>query len=381
MGKIIIAPDSFKGSASSKEVGEFIERGIRRVDSNVLIKKFVIGDGGEGTVASLLDNNRGEKVSVTVVGALGNKIKAEYAILDEKFAVIEVASSSGMNQINDSNDQNPFCTTTFGLGELIKDALGKGVKKIFIGLGGSATNDAGIGMAQALGGSFLTEEKKEIGYGAQGIKKLVNVDLTHMDKRLRSVEIIGLSDVQNPLCGKNGASYIFGPQKGAKSTELAELDGLLYKFSEIVKKQLGIDTAKKCGAGAAGGLGYGLTVFFRSILKSGIDEILSLIKFEEALQKADLVITGEGKMDGQSLFGKAPFGVAKLAKKYNIPTIAVVGSAGWDATKMYSQGIDLIIDTVIHPMDLVEALQNAPCLIEIAGETAYRAFSLVKREQ
>ncbi|GER67949.1 glycerate kinase [Weizmannia acidilactici] len=378
--KIVIAADSFKGSASSMEVENFIEKGIRRVAVNVEIVKIPIADGGEGTVDSLVSACKGKYVYEKVTGPLGNKVKAKYGMLYGNTAIIEMAEASGLQYV-DKTTMNPFKTTTYGTGELIRSALGRGAKTIYVGLGGSATNDGGAGMAEALGVSFKDKKGREIRLGAEGVNEIETIDVSHLDPRFADVEIIGLTDVTNPLCGKNGASFIYGPQKGAKAEDLPMLDGILFRYAEKIKEQLGMDVADAKGAGAAGGLGAGLLAFCGAKLERGIAKVLELVNLEQHVKDADLVITGEGKIDNQSVNGKAPIGVAQLAKKYGIPVIAVAGSADDDLQAVYEHGIDLVIDAVPKPIALNEAIANAEKLITNAGETAYRAFCLAKRAE
>lgn len=375
--KIVIASDSFKGSASTIEVANFIEKGIRTLDQAVDIIKIPIADGGEGTVDSLVIGCKGEYRYVDVIGPAGNKINAKYGLLNSDIAIIEMAQASGLHLV-DEETKNPFETTTFGTGELIKSALDQGAKQIYVGLGGSATNDGGVGMVQALGGSFKDRNGQEVGFGANGVKSIETIDLTQLDKRLGDVQIIALSDVTNPLCGEKGASYVYGPQKGASADDVKVLDDILCEYGDKIKDQLGIDIVDEAGAGAAGGLGAGLMAFCHAKLDRGINKILEIIDLEGKLKDADLVITGEGRMDDQSLNGKAPIGVATVAKKYNIPVVAIVGSADYDLHEVYKHGIDLVVDTVIKPMPLSEAIDNVEKLITNAGETAYRAFCLKK---
>lgn len=373
MKKIVIAADSFKGSASTIEVENYIEQGIRHIDKQVEIVKIPIADGGEGTVDSLVLAFHGEYKYVDVIGPSGNEIRAKYGMLDAQTAIIEMAEASGLHLVS---ELNPFKTTTYGTGQLIKAALDQGAKTIYVGLGGSATNDGGVGMAQALGASFRDKDGKEIGYGADGIKNLETIDVSNLDRRLQNVEIIGLSDVTNPLCGKNGASHVYGPQKGATEKDVEVLDRILAHYGNLIKEQVGIDIIYKAGAGAAGGLGAGLMTFCNAHLEPGITKILDILNIESHLKEADLVITGEGKIDSQSLNGKAPVGVAKLAKKYHVPVIAIVGSADYDIQEVYNHGIDLVIDTIIKPMSLDEAISNVGKLLMIAAESAYRAFQI-----
>ncbi|MCM3570577.1 glycerate kinase [Neobacillus mesonae] len=376
--KIVIASDSFKGSASSLEIAEFIEKGIRRVQSNADVLKLPLADGGEGTVDALVNALNGQYVEKVVTGPLGEKVKAKYGIINQDIAVIEMAEASGLTLIP-SHERNPFKATTYGTGELIKSALDHGVKEILIGIGGSATNDAGAGMAQALGVALADNEHQEIGYGAESVARVEKIDTSAIDPRIKNTKMTILSDVTNPLCGENGASYVYGPQKGASSEDVVKLDAILKRFGELVERTLGIEMMNKKGAGAAGGLGAGLMAFCNGQLHSGIDRILDIINLEEQVKEADLVITGEGMMDFQSVQGKAPIGVAKIAKKHNKPVIAIVGSEGYHANEVYEHGIDLVIDIINKPMSIEEAMNHVGELAEIAGEKAIRAFCLQKK--
>lgn len=373
--KIVVAPDSFKGSATTTEVSDFIEKGIRKVQPNATVIKLPLADGGEGTVAALVIAAKGIYIEKEVTGPLGEKVKAKFGLINKDVAVIEMAEASGLTLVK-NEERNPFKTTTYGTGELIKAALDQGVKEIYIGIGGSATNDGGAGMAQALGVSLKDKKGKEIGYGAEALENIDSIDISNIDSRIYNTEITVLSDVTNPLCGKNGASYIYGPQKGASNKDVERLDEILKQYGKRLEATLQKNIIDEKGTGAAGGLGAGLLAFCHAKVNSGIDMILEMIKLEEHVRDADLVITGEGTMDYQSVNGKAPLGVAKIAKKYNVPIVAIVGSEGSDLEKVYHNGIDLIIDIVNKPMNLEEAIKNVAKLTENAGEKAIRAFRL-----
>lgn len=375
---IVIATDSFKGSASSLEVAGFIEKGIRRVTPGANIVKLPLADGGEGTVEALTSTLEGRYVEREVTGPLGEKVKAKFGIINDRIAVIEMAEASGLTLIKEE-DKNPFITTTYGTGELIKAALDFDVKEILIGIGGSATNDGGVGMAQALGGSFKDADNLEIPFGARALEKIQYIDLAGLDKRLDHTKITVLSDVTNPLCGENGASFVYGPQKGASSSEeIQELDSLLRSYGEKLEEKLGRTFIDVVGSGAAGGLGAGLMAFCNAEVNSGIEKILEIIRLREYVESADLVITGEGKMDFQSVQGKAPIGVAKIANAFKVPVVAVVGSEGDQANQVYKHGIDLVIDIINKPMKIQEAMKNVEKLTEDAGEKVMRAYLLRK---
>lgn len=349
--KIIIAPDSFKGSLTSIEVSDAIELGIKEVSPHAEIVKIPIADGGEGTVQCLVSATGGKIFHKEVTGPLGSKVLAYYGVLgDGKTGVIEMAAASGLPLVPE-NKRNPLITTTYGTGELIKATLDRGCSKLIIGIGGSATNDGGAGMLQALGVRLLDEEGKDIGFGGRELKRIAKIDISQMDERLRHVEILVASDVKNPLCGPNGASYVYGPQKGATPEMVKELDEALAHFAEIIKRDLGKDVKDMPGAGAAGGLGAGLIAFLHARLKPGIELIMETLKFEEAVVNADLVITGEGKIDTQTVYGKVPVGIANVAKKYNVPVLAIGAIVEGDPGIFKSHGIDYVIE--IYPtMDI-----------------------------
>ena len=357
--KIIIAPDSFKESLSSKEVANAIEMGFKTVYPHATYIKIPVADGGEGTVHALVDSTKGKIINTTVKNPIGKNINSYYGILgDQKTAVIEMATACGLDLLKE-NEKNPMLTSTYGFGELILDALNKGIISFILGLGGSATNDAGVGMLQALGVRFLDKEKKEIGFGAQYIKEIKYIDTKNLDTRLKDIKFKVACDVTNVLCGKNGATHIFGPQKGANEHMIKELDSSLYDFALLCEKKFERKTKIIKGCGAAGGLGFGLITFLNASLLSGIDIVLNRINLNEHLKDASLVITGEGKMDAQSARGKAPVGVALRAKKYNVPVIAICGALEEGYEVVYDYGIDAVFDTVPTVLSLDETLKNA----------------------
>lgn len=373
--KVVIASDSYKGSCSTLEVAEAIEKGIRKICKDVEVIKIPVADGGEGTVDTLVMGTGGRYEEVEVIGPLGEKIKSKYGILEGNIAVIEMAAASGLTLVSEK-ERNPMITTTYGTGQMIKAAMDKGCKKIFVGIGGSATNDGGVGMAQALGVSFKDHEGKEIGYGAGELNGLKDIDTTNIDKRLTSTEIIVISDVVNPLCGENGASSVYGPQKGATPEMIKELDKNLKHYATVIKESLGKDIINIPGSGAAGGLGAGLIVFCNAQLHPGIEKVLDITDIDGHLVDADLVITGEGRIDSQSIYGKVPVGVARRAQKYDVPVIAIVGSVGEGASAVYSHGVDAIMDIITRPMTLKDAIENAPALIEETAENVMRMLNL-----
>lgn len=373
--KVVIAADSFKGSASTIEVEEYIERGINKVNPAVTIVKVPVADGGEGTVDALVIGCKGAYRYADVTAPQGNRVKAKFGIIHEHIAVLEMAEASGLALV-DVEKHDIYTATTYGTGELIRSALDCGVKEIYIGIGGSATNDGGVGMAQALGVSFKDAAGNEIPLGATGLGNIETIDVSEIDPRLKAVKITVLSDVTNPLCGEKGASSVYGPQKGASKEAVKKLDASLLHYGETIRSQLGIDIIDTPGAGAAGGLGAGLMVFCDAESYSGIEKVLAILDIESHFQDADLVITGEGRIDAQSLYGKAPVGIARMAKKYKLPVIAIVGSSGDDLGPIYETGIDLILDIVNKPMQLAEAIANTETLITNTGESAFRAFLL-----
>ncbi len=358
--KIVIASDSFKESMSAAEVCQGIEEGFRRVDPSADFVKIPIGDGGEGTALSLVNATGGKVIRLPVTGPLGNRLNGFYGISgDGKTAFIEMAAASGLHLVP-SDRRNPMITTTKGTGELIIDALNHGVKHIILGLGGSATNDGGIGMAAALGARFLDQNGKELSPRADLLGKLASIDITSLDKRLNNVKIEAACDVDNPLTGKKGASVVFGPQKGATKEMVQILDENLANYGRVLEKCLGKPVKDIPGAGAAGGLGAAVVAFLDGKLKKGIDIVLDFAKFDHHLLNADLVITGEGKIDSQTVYGKAPAGVAERAKKHGIPVIAVAGSLGSDYEAVFDHGIDAAFSIVQGVTTLPEALKHGP---------------------
>ena len=353
--KIVVAPDSFKGSLTAMEVSDAIEQGIREIFPEAEIVKIPMADGGDGTVQCLVNATGGKILREKVTGPLGNEVLASYGILgDQKTAIIEMAEASGLTLVPE-NKRNPLITTTYGTGQLIKSALGQGCRKMIIGIGGSATNDGGAGMVQALGAKLLDKDGEEIGFGGGELKKVFRIDTKCLDNRLSETKVLIASDVSNPLCGSQGASRIYGPQKGATPEVIEELDESLAYFAGIIKRDLNKDVKDIPGAGAAGGLGAGLIAFLDAELRPGIEIIIEIVKLEQAIQDADLVITGEGKIDSQTIYGKAPIGVAKIAKKYNVPVIAVAAIIGDDADIVHQYGIDTLLKISEPPMNLNES--------------------------
>lgn len=373
---IVLAPDSFKESMTAKEVCEAMERGIRKATSQIRCIHVPMADGGEGTMQSLVDATGGRVYSKEVVGPLGNNVVAEYGILGNgEIGVIEMASASGIHLV-DSEKRNPLITTTFGTGQLIKACLDKRVKKLLIGIGGSATNDGGAGFIQALGGRLLDENGDDLSYGGGALAKLHTIDLSNLDERLKYVSVEVACDVNNPLCGKEGASYVFGPQKGATREMIEILDQNLSHYAEVIKEQLGKDVISKAGAGAAGGLGAGLMAFLDVKLKSGIEMVIEYANLEEKVRDADMVWTGEGSIDFQTQYGKTPLGVAMIAKKYNKPVIALAGRVGNDIDVLYDKGIDAIFGIMRGVTSIEEALVKGPENVEKTSENIIRLLNI-----
>jgi glycerate 2-kinase len=371
--KIVIAPDSYKGSLSSIEVANFMEQGVRKVVPEADVVKIPIADGGEGTVEAMIRAVGGTYREVEVIGPLGHPLTAKYGILtDQTTAVIEMAAASGLTLVPEEA-RNPLLTTTFGTGQLIRDALKQGCRKIIVGIGGSATNDGGVGMAQALGVRFLDASWQNIGLGGGSLGHLHSIDMSDLEPLIASCELIAASDVTNPLGGPNGASVVFGPQKGATPEMVELLDSNLLHFSRIIQSQLGIDISSVPGGGAAGGLGAGLMAFTNARIARGIDLILEAANFEETVRNADLVLTGEGRTDSQTAYGKTPVGVATLAKKHNKPVICISGSVTTDVDTFHELGLDVVIGAVQAPMSLEAAIQQAPQLIRQATSAILRA--------
>lgn len=372
MTKYVVAPDSFKESMTAKEVCDAMERGIKQANPAVEVVKVPMADGGEGTVDSLVDATNGQRVTVEVTGPLGNKISAYYGILGNgTTAVIEMAKASGL-EIVEKKKRNPMITTTFGTGELIRGALDHDVKEIIIGLGGSSTNDGGSGMAQALGAKLLDQNNHQISFGGGNLDKLDRIDISNLDSRLQDVKIILASDITNPLIGKDGASRVFGPQKGATPEMVEKLENNLQHYAKIIKRNLNKDVASVSGAGAAGGLGAGLMAFTTCEMRRGVDLAIEVTKLEEKIRDADYVFTGEGGTDFQTKFGKTPYGVAKLGKKYHKPVISLAGYLGEGIDSLYSEGFTAIFGIIPGACDLSTALKNGPSNVARTTENIVR---------
>lgn len=377
--KIIIAPDSFKGSISAISAANAIEKGIKRAgdfyNNDYEIIKVPMADGGEGTVDAAIGVMQGRKIQTRVLDPLAREIDSYFGILKNNTAVIEMAAASGLHLLHE-HEKNIMKTTTYGTGQLIKAALDRGCRNIIIGLGGSATNDGGVGMAQALGIKFLDTKGKELGFGGGNIKHLKAIDISGIDKRIKDTEIIVASDVRNPLCGPKGASAVYGPQKGATPEMVKVLDDNLKHLATIMEKDLNKKVKNIPGAGAAGGLGAALIAFLDAEIQSGIDIIMGLSNFEQLVKNCDLVITGEGSTDYQTMFGKVPYGVGQVAKKYNKTVICISGSLKKGYEKLYNEGITALFSISPGPISLKESIERGDILLEKASENIMRILFL-----
>ena len=374
--KAVIAIDSFKGSLSSSEAGEAASRAIRYVFPEADIVQFPLADGGEGTVDALTEGLAGRIIATEVTGPLGKQESSRYGIIsDGRIAVIEMADAAGLTMVPMAL-RNPLNTTTYGLGELIVQAMDNGCREFIIGIGGSATNDAGIGMLSALGAGFFQADGQRAGITGGSVKDVVRIDLTELDSRIRECTFHIACDVNNPLCGDSGCSAVYGPQKGATPDIVREMDEAIAKFAGLARRQYGITGAELPGAGAAGGLGYAFHGFLGGSLEPGAKLVLNVLGIEDELKNADILITGEGRMDSQTAMGKAPAEVAQLAKTVNpsIKTIAVCGCAAPDADVVNKAGIDAYFPILHQVMSLDEAMDKA-----VAERNLYQTLVQVMR--
>jgi len=372
---ILVAPDSFKDGLSASEVSRIISEAISAVIPSASIRKIPISDGGEGLLEALLTPLQGTLVSVSVKDPLHRTIEASYGLVDQgKTAIIEMATASGLELLS-IEERNPLITSTYGTGELIKNALDKGCTKIIIGLGGSATNDGGIGMIKALGGLFLDQYNQEIADGGGALSTLHSIDLSGLDKRLQQVAIVCACDVDNPLTGPSGASYVYAKQKGASDNMLAVLDSNLSNYATVIKATLNKDLEHISGTGAAGGTAMGLLAFLDATLTPGIALITELLHLEKHIKEAQLVVTGEGKIDIQTLHGKTIMGIASLAKKHSIPVLVFTGSIGHGISEIYDQGVTAIFSIVSEPMSLETAIKNASELLKTSVTNVFTSLN------
>ncbi len=374
--KILIAPDSFKDCLPASEVALSIELGILKVFPDAEIIKIPLADGGEGTVEALVNATGGKIINIQVHDPLMRKIDSFFGILgNSKTAIIEMAAASGIELLTEK-ERNPWLTTTFGTGELIKAALDFGCQTILIGIGGSATVDGGAGMVQALGVELLDKQNKSIAKGGKGLAQLNTINTDTLDVRLKGGKIWVACDVKNPLLGKNGAAKVYGPQKGANPEIINKLEQNLAHYSEVIETQLGIAIANIPGTGAAGGLGAGFMAFLNAELKPGFELISEIVHLAEQIVNADLVITAEGKIDYQTRFGKTPAGVAGIAKNFNKPLLAFAGSLGPRVESLNELGFTSIIPITDKPMSLQESITNAGELLQDAAERTMRILKL-----
>ena len=354
--KVVIAIDSLKGSLSSMEAGMAIKDGIlaAKPDAEVIVKP--LADGGEGTTDALIEGMNGERIDLTVTGPMHTPVDAYYGYLkDTNTAVMEMASAAGITLVPDS-EKNPLLATSYGVGEMINDAIQRGCRNFIIGIGGSVTNDGGIGMLKALGVRFLDENDEDAGEGGQALAKVARIDVSGMNPLLKECHIQVACDVNNPLCGENGSTYVYGPQKGVTEDMKKTLDEAMAHFARVTSETLENDYLNTPGAGAAGGLGYAFLAYTGAALTPGIELILDAVGLEEELSSADVVVTGEGRLDFQTAMGKAPVGVARLAKKYNAKVIAFAGSVTKEATACNKEGIDAFFPILRSVCTLAEAM-------------------------
>lgn len=379
--RAVIAIDSLKGSLSSIEAGQAIAEGIRKVDAKADVVIRPLADGGEGTVEALVCGMNGTLQHVKVTGPLGEPVVCEYGIIDEtKTAVIEMSGAAGITLVPDAK-KNPLYTTTYGVGEVIRDAIEKGCRRFIVGIGGSATNDGGIGMLQALGYGFLNKDGQQVPFGAIGLKELETITDTYVLPELAECEFKIACDVTNPLCGENGCSAVYGPQKGANPSMIMEMDKWLRYYAALAKEKFPKANLNEPGTGAAGGLGFAFLTFTNAVLESGIKIVLEETKLESYVKGADVVVTGEGRLDFQTAMGKAPVGVAGLAKKFDIPVLAFAGSVTKDATECNKNGIDAFFPILRGISTLEDAMkpENAKQNLTDTAEQAFRLFNICRQ--
>ncbi len=374
--KVVVAIDSFKGSLSSLEAGEAIKCGILKANPNAEVCVRPLADGGEGTVEALALGMGGKLVTITVTGPLGKPVDCVYGILEEsKTAIIEMSGAAGITLVPDEK-RNPLHTTTYGVGEVIKDAISKGCRHFIVGIGGSATNDGGIGMLQALGYGMLDKTGTQVAFGAKGIKELVTITDDSVIPELKECSFRIACDVTNPLCGKVGCSAVFGPQKGADPEMILQMDEWLSHYAKLTSDKHETADAEFPGTGAAGGLGFAFLAYTNAVLESGIKIILEETNLEHYVKDADIVITGEGRLDGQTVFGKAPIGVAKIAKKYDKKVIAFAGAVTQDAIACNEHGIDAFFPILRRIQTLQEAMNPSSAKQNMA-DTVEQVFRLI----
>jgi glycerate kinase len=370
--------DSFKGSCTATQAGEAARAGILRADPDAEVLNIPVADGGEGTVESIISNGRGKWHACEVTGPMGGHVSAGYGTLNDRMAVIEMSAASGLLLVP-KEELNPLIATTYGTGELIRAALDAGYRELLIGIGGSATNDGGMGMAQALGVSFRDAQGRELPFGGAALERLHAVDASGLDPRIADCRITVASDVRNPLFGADGASYVFGAQKGATPEVMERLDRALRHYADVLREGCGIDIAYLPGAGAAGGLGAALFAFLGADAMEGIDAVLGILSFSEKLAGVDFVLTGEGRTDGQTLFGKVPAGVAKVVKQHApIPVFILTGQVGEGAEALYEHGVDGIYAIADGPITLDQSQARVAELLARVSESVARGVQAVR---
>ncbi len=378
--KAVVVIDSLKGSLTSMEAGNAVAEGILRADAQAEVVVRPLADGGEGTVDALVCGMKGTIQNAVVTGPLGAPVNCEYGIIEQtKTAVIEMAGAAGITLISEE-ERNPMHTTSYGVGEVIKDAITKGCRRFIIGIGGSATNDGGIGMLQALGYGFLDKENKQIPFGAKGLEKLETITDAYVIPELAECEFRIACDVTNTLCGENGCSAVYGPQKGATPSMIMQMDKWLEYYAALAKKLYPKANALQAGAGAAGGMGFAFLSFTNAVLESGIKIVLEETQLESYIEDADMVITGEGRLDGQTAMGKAPVGVARLAKRHHIPVIAFAGSLTKEAVECNKNGIDAFFPILRNIVTLEDAMkpENAKVNLSDSVEQVFRLINIYK---
>ncbi|MCP1439844.1 glycerate kinase [Erwinia persicina] len=374
--KIVIAPDSYKESLSAQQVATQIEQGFREIFPEAQYVKLPVADGGEGTVEAMVAATGGKTVRLRVTGPLGEEVDAFYGLSgDDSCAYIEMAAASGLELVPAAR-RDPLITTSFGTGELIRSALDKGVQRFIIGIGGSATNDGGAGMVQALGAKLLDSQGRQIGLGGGRLNDLATIDISELDARIKNCRFEVACDVTNPLLGKEGASAVFGPQKGATPELVEQLDNALAHYARIIRRDLDIDVLSIPGGGAAGGMGVALHAFCGAELRRGIEIVTEALGLDELVRDATLVITGEGRIDSQTIHGKVPIGVAKVAKRYNKPVIGIAGSLTKDVAVVHQHGLDAVFSVIYSICTLDDALENAADNVRMTARNIAAALAI-----
>lgn len=379
MKKVILIPDSFKGTMSSIEICSIMEEQIKKYYPKCDVLSIAVADGGEGSVEAFLSSLGGEKVYKEVTGPYwGEKVRAYYGILPDNTAVIEMAQASGLPLVGER--KNPSKTTTYGVGELILDALERGSKKIILGLGGSATNDAACGLASALGVKFFNLDGNSFIPTGENLDRIEKIDLSYIDARVKKTPIITMCDIDNPFYGPDGASYVYGPQKGATPSMVEDLDKKMKKLASLIKRDFNIDLQKIPGSGAAGGMGGGMVAFFSSKLQMGIETVLETVKFDSLLSDADYVFTGEGRLDSQSLRGKVVIGVARKAKEKNVPVVAIVGDIADNIESLYREGVSAIFSINRVALPYSEQKKRAKSDLALTMDNLMRYQKMLEKE-